>query len=86
MSDSHFSDTSADQKGEIIEYWMSLEYKAKFNLEALLKEIDEQYPQCFKYNLRRNNWVKINILDNPNDEEIQNVKKALKEVELAEVC
>ena len=67
MSDSHFSDTSADQQGEIIEYWMSKEYQAKFNLVALLKEIDARYPQCFIYNLRRKNWVKINILDNPDE-------------------
>ena len=64
---------------------MSNSYQQKFNLEALLKEIDEQYPQCFKYNFNKWNLVNIKILDNPDEEEVLNAKKALKEVELEEV-
>ena len=57
-----------NQQGERIQYWMSYEYQAKFNLVPLLTEIDEQYPLSFRYDLgSRQNWVTITIFDNPDE-------------------
>ena len=66
MSSSYSSEAQDNQLGEIIQFWMSNEYQAKLNLVPLLTEIDEQYPQSFKYDLgSKRNWVMITIIDNP---------------------